>query len=196
MWIRSCKMPVQLKKLNFRTFAKSGGEMYTLLENNRTRLSPWFWWADEKVTPTKLRFYVFMTLYLTDTKRKKIAYKFNSSKQYDEQFFIYNESGKIGGMCGLDNIDIKNTKDAELWYLTFQGNKFGMADMAVSWVEDYSIDMGLNSLYAKVQSTNEKSVNLMERNNYVLTDIQKNVRISKHNPNLADMFTYKKQLSR
>ena len=189
-------MPVQLKKLNFKTFAKSGGEMYALLQDNRTRLSPWFWWADEKVTPTKFRFYVFMTLYLTDTKRKKIAHKFNSSKQYDEQFFIYNESGKMGGMCGLDNIDIKNTKDAELWYLTFKNNKFGMADMALSWIEDYSIGMGLKSLYAKIQSTNDKSIKLAERNNYTLSDTQKNVPISKHNPNIADMYTYTKILTR
>ena len=189
-------MPVQLKKLNFRTFVKDGDKMYTLLQNNRARLSPWFWWADKKVTPTKFRFYVFMTLYLTDTKRKKIAHKLNPEKLYDEQFFIYNESGKMGGMCGLDNIDIKNAKDAELWYLTFHGNKFGMADMAVSWVEDYSVKMGLNSLYVKIQSTNEKSVNLVERNNYVLVDTQKNVPISRRNPNLADMYTYTKMLIR
>ncbi len=189
-------MPVQLKKLNFKTFVKSGSEMYTLLQNNRTRLSPWFWWADEKVTPTKFRFYVFMTLYLADTKRKKMVHKLNPEKMYDEQFFIYNESGQIGGMCGLDNINIKQNKNAELWYFTFKDNKFGMADMALSWIEDYSIDVGLNSLYAKVQSTNDKSIKLAERNNYTLSDTQKNVPISKRNPNIADMYTYTKILTR
>lgn len=188
-------MSVELKKLNFRRFAKNGAEMYGLLESNRTRLSPWFWWADKSVTPNKIRFYLFMALYITDTKRKKIVHKIKSAKSYDEQFFIYND-GKIAGMCGLDNIDVKNKQDAEVWYLTFRGNPFGTADLAIKWIENYCINSGLNSMYAKIQSTNEKSLRLVDRNDYTIESVAQDVQISKRNTNHADIITYKKQLTR
>lgn len=189
-------MTADLKKLNFRTFAKSSAKMYDLLDTNRIRLAPWFWWADKKITPNKFRFYIFMILYIVDTKRKKIAHKLNHDKLYDEQFFIYYGIDNICGMCGLDNIDRQNEKNAELWYLTFQGTPFGTADTAIQWVEQYSMNLGLDSLYAKIQSTNDKSIKLLERNSYTIKNIQNNVQISKRNSGFADMYTYEKQLSR
>ena len=189
-------MKVDLKKLNFRTFAKSSAKMYDLLDTNRTRLAPWFWWADKKITPNKFRFYIFMILYIVDTKRKKIAHKLNHNKVYDEQFFIYYGIDNICGMCGLDNIDKQNKENEELWYLTFQVTTFGTSDTAFQWVEQYSMNLGLNSLYAKIQSTNYKSIKLLERNSYTIRNIQNNVQISKRNSGFADMYTYEKQLSR
>ena len=190
------KMSIELKNLNVRIFVKNAAKMYDLLDINRARLFPWFWWANEKVTPNKLRFFLFMTAYIADTKRKKIAHKLSPEKLYDEQFFIFNENGNIGGMVGLDNIDTQNKKDAEIWCLTFRGNPFGIADSAIQWVEEYSINTGLNSLYAKIQSTNDKSIKLIERNNYEIQYFQKCVPVSKRNLELADMYTYVKQLSK
>lgn len=187
-------MSITLEKLNFRTFAKNVGEMYDLLDLNRARLAPWFWWADEKVTPNKFRFYVFMTLYISDTKRKKIAHKLNPNKLYDEQFFVYNEEGKIGGMCGLDNIDIQN-KDAENWGLAFKVHTQTME--AVRILDDYCVNvLHLESVYGRVQSTNRASRYFWERYGYDTKTIEKNVRISKRNPNLADIYTYRKKLTR
>ena len=70
-------MSVELKKLNFRIFAKNRAQMYDLLDTNRARLAPWFWWATKSITPNKIRFYIFMILYIADTKRKSIAHKIN-----------------------------------------------------------------------------------------------------------------------
>lgn len=187
-------MSVELKKLNFRRFVKNGAEMYDLLESNRDRLAPWFWWAERDVTPNKMRFYVFMTLYIADTKRKKIAHTFNPSKSYDEQFFVYNESGKIGGMCGLDNINIK-TKDAENWGLAFKGYTETME--AIKLLDDYCIDtLHLTSVYGRVQSTNRASMLFWQKYGYDERTLEKNVRISKRNPNIADIYVYRKKLTR
>ena len=188
-------MSVELKKLNFRIFAKNGAKMYDLLDTNRARLAPWFWWATKSITPNKIRFYIFMTLYIADTKRKSIAHKINQSKQYDEQFYIYND-GAMAGMIGIDNIDTQNQKNAEIWCLTFHGNPFGMVDSAIRLIENYSIDMGLESLYAKIQSENNASIRCVHRNGFVHTDTNKHVQISKHNLHFADMFIYTKTLSR
>lgn len=185
-------MSVELKKLDFTTFAKNASEMYTLLEENRTRLVPWFWWANEKVTPTKFRFYVFMALYLADTKRKNIAHKLNSAKTYDEQFFVYDESGKIGGMVGLDNVNIKN-KNAEIWGLAFKGQT--QTIQSVKILEDYCINtLNLNSIYGKVQSTNRACRLFWEKYGYDAKTLDSNVQVSKHNPNIADIYIYTKNL--
>ena len=92
-------MSVELQKLGFRKFIANAGKMYSLLESNRARLAPWFWWADKSVTPTKFRFYIFLTSYLTLTKRKKFVHMLNRNKLYDEQFFIYNDNGDLAGVC-------------------------------------------------------------------------------------------------
>ena len=187
-------MPLELEQLNFTTFAKSGAEMYSLLEQNRTRLAPWFWWASEKITPTKFHFCAFMALYLADTKRKQIVHKFNPDKQYDEQFFVYDENGKIGGMVGLDNIDIRN-KTAEMWGLAFKGQTQTIE--SIKLLEDYCIDtLKLNSIYGKVQSSNRACRLFWEKYGYDIKTVENNVRISKRNPNIADMYTYTKVLTR
>jgi RimJ/RimL family protein N-acetyltransferase len=187
-------MPIELKQLNFTTFAQSGAEMYSLLEQNRARLAPWFWWASEKITPTKFRFYAFMALYLANTKRKQLAHKFNPLKQYDEQFFVYDEHGKIGGMVGLDNIDTKN-KNAELWGLAFKGQTQTIESVKI--LEDYCINtLNLNSIYGRVQSTNRACRLFWEKYGYDKKTLEQNVQVSKHNPNIADMYTYTKILTR
>lgn len=188
-------MPIELKKLNFSSFAKNSAEMFNLLESNRDRLSPWFWWAGRDVTPTKMRFYIFMTLYIADTKRKKIVHKLNPFKPYDEQFFVYNENGKIGGMVGLDNIDTKNNNNAEIWGFAFQGNAETLT--GIKLLEDYCINtLGLTSIYGKVQSTNRASRCFWEKYGYNTKTLEQNVRVSKRNPNIADIYTYTKYLYR
>ena len=186
-------MSIELKKLNFREFAKNRTEMYELLDANRARLSPWFWWAGRDVTPTKMRFYIFMTLYIADTKRKQIVHKLNPVKLYNEQFFVYNESGKIGGMVGLDNIDTQTNKNAEIWGLAFKGNKETL--VAINLLEDYCINtLDLKSIYGKVQATNRASRYFWEKYGYDTKTQEHNIRVSKRNPNIADIYTYTKYL--
>lgn len=190
-------MSIELKQLNFRRFVKNGAEMYDLLESNRDRLAPWFWWAGRDVTPTKKRFYIFMTLYIVETKRKKIVHKLNPSKSYDEQFVVYNESGKIGGMVGLDNIDTKINKNAEVWRLFFRGASPVGTESATTILEDYCINkLKLNSIYARVQSTNRACNMFWRRYGYDEKTLEQNVRISKRNPKIADIYTYTKYLVR
>ena len=82
-------------------------------------------------------------------------------------------------MCGLDNIDTTTQKNAELWALTFKGNPFGTADSAIRWVEKYSASIKLDSLYAHVQLSNDKSKECLKRNNYTIQDGTKEVMVSK-----------------
>ena len=82
-------MSVELQKLGLRKFVANAGKIYSLLDANRARLSPWFWWADKSVTPTKFRFYVIFTSYLISTKRKKFAHILHRTRPYDERFVIY-----------------------------------------------------------------------------------------------------------
>lgn len=188
-------MSIRLKKLNFSSFIESRTQMFDLLDTNRTRLAPYFWWATQKMTGSKFRFYVFMSLYTMTTKYKEFAHKLNPVKTYDEQFFVYNEQGKIGGMCGLDNIDTQNAKNAEIWGLAFKGNSQTIESVKI--LEDYCINnLGLNSIYGKVQSSNRASRYFWEKYGYDDVKIDKDVQVSKHNPTITDMYTYTKFLCR
>ncbi len=122
---------------------------------------------------------MFVILYLLDTKRKKIFHKLNPQKLYDEQFVIYNDDGGVAGLCGLDNIDTATQKNAELWALIFRGNPFGTVDSAIQWIEKYSANIKLDSLYAHVQLSNDKSKECLTRNNYTVQEETKDVMVSK-----------------
>ena len=186
-------MSVELAKLNFRTFVKHGGEMYRLLDSNRDILRPWFWWAGKR-TSTKLRFYIVMLLFLADDKRKKIAHKIDATRLYDEQFIVYNNNGQIGGMCGLDDIDITERKNAEIWGLAFKGNKETIESVKI--LENYCVEtLGLTSIYGKVQSTNIPSRFFWGRYGYDNKTVQRNVRVFDSTPKLIDIYTYTKYLS-
>lgn len=189
-------MEIRLKKLNIGTFLMHRNELYNLLDTNRSRLEPWFWWASKQKTPNKARFSLLVLMFILDTYRKQITHKFNSKKLYDEQFIIYTDE-KIGGMFGLDNIDTFNARNAEMWGLAFNRNPIILTDTAISKLENYCItDLKLDSLYTKVQSTNRASKICNIRNGYTLTKFEKNVRVSARNPNIVDMCTYVKQLTR
>lgn len=189
-------MAVELKKLNLGTVIKSGTEMCDLVISNRARLSPYFWWTNEKLTPNKLALFMFVILYLMDTKRKKIAHKLNPQKLYDEQFVIYNDKGGVAGLCGLDNIDTTIQKNAELWALTFKGNPFGTADSAIQLVEKYSTSINLDSLYAHVQLSNDKSKECFKRNNYTAQEGTKDVMVSKIPFKIAPVQVFIKNLTK
>lgn len=192
---KETKMKVQLKGLNFRTVLPYMGEMYRHLEVNRERLAPWFWWAGNSVTPNRARFSLFVVAYILSSDAKKLVHKFNPKKLYDEQFVIFVDD-KVAGMCGLDNIDIKNNKSAELWYLTFGNTLFGTADESVKLLEKYSLNLDLNFLYANIQSDNKKSINFIERNGYVLSDVLENVWVPARKSNPVNVCTYTKILSK
>lgn len=188
-------MKVQLKGLNFRTVLPRMGEMYRHLEVNRERLAPWFWWAANSVTPNRARFSLFVVAYILSSDAKKLVHKFNPKKLYDEQFVIFVDD-KVAGMCGLDNIDIKNNKNAELWFLTFKNNPFGIADTAIKQVEDYSINIDLNSLYAHVQPDNDKSKKCLSRNNYTAQPETKNALVAKMPDKFAPVYVFNKVLTK
>ena len=186
-------MSVKLKKLNFRVFAKNSTKMWELIDSNRNRLAPWFWWASKKVTPNKFRFMLFMTLYIADTKRKKITHIINPTKLYDEQFFVVDEANNIGGCVGLDNIDTTNNKSAEIWGMAFK-RRSNTGDV-FKILENYCInELNLKSVYTRVQTTNTACEFFWELCGYDTKTVETGVRISKRNPNIADMYTYTKSL--
>ena len=183
---------IKLQKLNFKAFLTQTLPMFSVIENNRARLEPWFWWTSKKITPTRTKFTIFVLLYLIDTKRKQLLNKINNNKLYDEQFIIM-QHNEISGMCGLDNID--NTKhDAEVWVWT---SVPGIGDNTINLLQEYCVtDKSLTSVYAKVAQNNTNSHNLFKRNGYIVEKFEPNVRTSPRNPKITDLTTYRKQLSR
>lgn len=187
-------MKTEIKKFNLKNSLPIMGDAFDVINTNRPRLEPWFWWASADVTSSKAKSIIFMLLYLLDTKHKEIIHKFKSEYEYDEQFLILVD-GKFGGMMGLDNINMAK-RDAEVWcFVSSENEGHGIASESVQYLENYSLNENkLNSLYAKVNTENVKSRNLFERNNYVCTDIQHKIRTSKRNPKIADIMTWTKEL--
>ena len=194
MYKKGIIMDVKLQKMTFSSVYPRLDEFYSILSENRARLKPWFWWANEKVTPNKFKFALFISLYLCDTKRKEIAHKFNFKKLYDEQFLIYADNA-FRGMIGLDNID--NVKsNAELWGWIARGGKASeIVDVSLESLEDYCIsDKKLKSLYAKTQTSNQPVKIAAVRNGYQKIKTEYGVRVSRRNPNISDIITWEKQL--
>lgn len=188
-------MQIRLEKLTFKTFTKNINEMFDLLDTNRDRLSPWFWWANKKTTPNKYKFALFMALYLMGNKNREIIHNINPNNLYDEQFFVFNEYDQIGGMLGLDNIDTQNKKNAEIWGLAFKGNTQTIE--ATKILEDYCINtLNLKSIYGKVQSGNRASRLFWEKYGYDYKIIEDRVKVSRNNPLITTMYTYTKILSK
>ncbi len=187
-------MSVKLQKMTFSTVYPKLDEFYGVLSANRVRLKPWFWWANEKVTPNKFRFALFIMLYLCETKGKEIAHKFNFKKLYDEQFLIYADD-VFSGMIGLDKIDnVRN--NAELWGWIADAHKpVETVNESVKIIEDYCIkDKKLTSLYAKTQVANRSVRIAAVRNGYKKKCIEYGVKISERNSCKADIITWEKQL--
>lgn len=189
-------MKTEIKNFNLRNALPIMGQAFDVIKTNRQRLEPWFWWTSSGVTPNKTKTIIFMLLYLLDTKRKEIAHKLDAKKEYDEQFLIFVD-GKFGGMMGLDNINMAK-RDAELWYFVSSENEGrGIASESIQYLENYSLNENkLNSLYAKVNTENTRSRNVLERNNYVCTDIKYKTRTSKRNPKIADIMIWEKILTK
>lgn len=187
---------IKLKKFGMRTTLLNSHGFYKVISSNRDRLSPWFWWTDEKVTPNFTKAFIFMLLYAIDTKRKKIAHRLSKSKLYDEQFLIFNDK-KVSGMLGLDDIDIKKQK-AELWYfITSENEGKGIMSESLKKMEDYSFEQkNLNLLYAKTADGNDRSESILKRNNYTIEDIAYNVPTSRRNPKITNLTTWAKQLQK
>ena len=185
-----------LSKLTFINMLSRLDDTYSILINNRSRLAPWFWWANDKITPNKFRFGLFLSLYLLDTKRKEISHKFNKSKLYDEQFFVLNDNN-ICGMIGLDNID-ETQKKAEVWgFVAKERTVHGTADLSIKLLENYCLqNKGLKSLYAKTNTKNKSIAMAAQRNHYELKKIEYGVPTSPGNPKIADIMTWEKQLIR
>jgi len=189
-------MDVKLQKMTFLSVYPKLGDLFDILSANRERLKPWFWWASEKITPNKFRFVLFILLYLANTKRKEIAHNFNPAKLYDESFIVYNEGGKVAGLCGLDNIDTVNKKNAELWGLSFKGNPFGGADCVIEMLEKHGANMNLDSLYAHVKVNNDKSKACLKRNNYAAQEGTKEATVSRKPYRTAPVQVFTKILTK
>lgn len=183
---------IKLKKFGFRAIVPHAQAFYKILENNRERLEPWFWWAGEKKTPNLPKTIAFMTLYILDTKRKKLIYKLSRSKTYDEQFLIFKQN-KLAGMTGLDNIN-HDVKDAELWYfLTSEHEGQGTMTATLEVIENYAFKTKeMEELYAKTASGNERSENFLDRNNYKIDKVEYGVPTSPRNPKITDLTTWAK----
>ncbi len=187
---------IVFKKLNLITGLQTMQTAFDIINKERERLSPWFWWMSKEITPNKIKFFIFMILYLADTKRKEITHRFNFKKLYDEQFLILVD-GKFCGMTGLDNISDIN-KNAEMWrFISKENEGMGIGSASIKFLENYSLEeKKLEKLYAKINIENTRSINCVQRNGFLLKSIQYGVRTSKHNPKIANITTWEKQLVR
>jgi RimJ/RimL family protein N-acetyltransferase len=185
---------ISLKKMGFRTMLPNARAIYQMLEDNRDRLSPWFWWKSENVTPNFTKTVLFATAYVLDTKITKLKYNIKKSKTYDEQFLVFN-NGKLAGMVGLDAIDYTR-KDAEMWYFVTRENEGkSIANASLKILMDYALGhKNLNSLYAKTAKGNVGSENIMKRNNFRIAKIEFNVPTSRRNPRITDLTTWEREI--
>ena len=150
-------------------------------------MAPWFWWAATNRTPNRFKFYRVIIALLADAEFGKFLHQVNPQNTYDEHFIVYNSQNKIGGLCGLSDIDTTNKKNAEVWGLAFRGNTETVAGLKL--LQDYCINnLHLNSLYARVESTNLASQRFIERNGYDTKQFYEHAKIttSKH----ADIYIY------
>ncbi len=170
-------------------------DFYLVLDNNRERLQPYFFWASKSVTTNFTKSLLFITAYALSTQYKYLLHKIKNSK-YDSPFIILQDN-QVAGMIGLDKINpYKN--DAEVWFWVSNTNEGkGIASSALKQIENYSLDkLNLNSLYACVVRDNEKSKKILNRNEYHITDIKYGVPISQRNPRIVDIVHYRKTLSK
>lgn len=185
-------MNVKLQKMSLFSVIPKLGEFFSVLDTNRARLEPWFWWASPNITPNKFMFTLFVLAYLCDTNQKRFQSIFGT--EYDEQYFI-NIDGKFGGMIGLDNIN-QFDKNAEVWYFVDAEHEGkGIASQSMQIMQDYCLNnVGLNSLYAKIAQDNTRSAHFAKRNGFDAKKIEYNVRTSKRNPKITNIVTWEKTL--
>jgi hypothetical protein len=82
-----------------------------------------------------------------------------------------------------------------MWGLAFKGQTQTIE--SIKLLEDYCIGtLKLNSIYGRVQSSNRACRLFWEKYGYDTKTVENNVRVSKRNPNIADMYTYTKILIR
>lgn len=176
---------ITFKKLKFLTALPIMQDVFNVISNERDRLSRWFWWCSENITPTKTQLIIFVLLYIAETKRRKLIHKFNPKKcLYDEQFIIMVD-GKFGGMIGLDCID-DATKDAEVWYFVSKENEgSGIASTSVQYITDYALNNNIKHLHANICLLNERSINLAQKNGFEFKENR-----------YGDIVTYEKSLAR
>ena len=187
---------IQLKKLGLVTFVLNASALYAVLENDRERLSPWFWWAGMTITPNFHKAALFMILYIIDTKRKKAAHLLSEEKLYDEQFLVF-YNGAFSGMIGLDHINTYQ-KNAEIWgFIAKENEGKGVMSSALQILHAYAaVEKELTSLYAKIAAGNKRGENPLKINGYNPVNVEYNVPTSTRNPTITDVTIWKKILAR
>lgn len=188
-------MSTELQRLNFATVIRYASDFYRVLDANRDRLIPYFFWASKRTTPDFAQSLAFLLISLFQSKIKYIQHKIYATP-YHEYFIVLNQN-KVAGMIGLDKID-HFLHDAEVWYwLSSNDEGHGIATNALKQIEEHSSTaLNLNSLYACVVRDNERSKKMLERNQYEIIDIKYNVPISDRNRRIVDMLHYRKKLER
>ena len=188
-------MKIELKKLNFAMIMRCAHDFYRIVDKNRERLAPYFFWAGKGVTPNLSSTVLFMVAYVCTVSFKRIKYKITNDA-YDIPFIIMRDDS-VAGMIGLDNIS-PISHDAEIWFWVSQENEgLCVATQSIKKIEDYSLNqLNLQSLYASVVHTNEKSKAMLNRNNYVVEDIKYNVPISGRNPTITNLIKFRKYITR
>ena len=181
---------VKIVKFDFGTFIPNAWTLYVMLLNNRERLAPWFWWANEKVTANFCKTLLFGTSYIIEVKRRKISRLLFHKKSYDEQFLIFS-GAKLTGMIGLDDIDTAH-KEAEIWcFITPESEGKGIASASFKILADYAFDAkGLDCIYARTAAGNDKSEAFLRQNNFQIAKIEYGVPISSRNPKITDLTTW------
>ena len=183
---------VRLEKITFRTFIKNIDQIYCLFDENRDRLSPWFWWSNKKETPNKYKFNWLVFKDLVRNEYNKIAHiLLNAENVYHESFLVYDNDNTIGGVCGLDNIDTENDKTAEMWGFAFKGKYETIASVKI--LEKYCINtLHLTSIYSQVEVANMASRRFWHNYGYDTRTFVKQTSSSE----FPDSFIYEKTLTR
>ncbi len=184
---------ITLEKVKYKNLFERRNEFYQIIDSNRDRLYPWFYWASKFYTGNIFKTLAFFSLYLLNSKADELICKIDKKYFYDEMFFILRDN-KLIGASGLGNIS-KNT-EAEVWmYISKDNEDQGIASQSLKMTEKYSYDIkNLKSLYATTMPDNLKAERTLKTNEYRLYGRQ--TRYMHHIRNETILKIWKKQLGK
>lgn len=150
-------MNIELEDFSLCHIGRQFREFDSAVHDNRTRLTPYFWWAGEnKITQFKFIFYTIVA-----EKMSRIL----SDLPYNKKFIIRN-NGKFAGIIGLDNVSQCSPR-TELWiFVTRESAGQQIASNAIKLAEKYAQEKHINKIYARTKVKNTASQRMLAANGY------------------------------
>lgn len=152
-------MSVELEEFSLRHFIPQFREFNSAVQDNGTRLQPYFWWArGNNMARCKFIWRSVVS--------EKIARAFHDLP-YNKKFIIRTD-GNFAGAIGLDGV-CQNAARAELWiFMTREYAGQNVASRAIKLIEEYAAQQSIKKIYARVSYGNWLSRRMLQKNDYTI----------------------------